>query len=170
VNIGRIVVLNGASSAGKTSIARELQRMLPVAYLHVQLDAFRAMEPPGYFEGIAPELRKLRVTALCRALNATAAAYARHGQGVLLDHAVPPDYWPLLMEDFTGLPLVRVGVHCDPVVLAARECVRGDRPLGLAASQVESIHASRCYDLEVDTTACTPVECAQRIRAHLEDR
>ena len=64
MDIGRIVVLNGASSAGKTSIARELQRMLPVAYLHVQLDAFRAMEPPGYFEGIAPELRKLRVLTI----------------------------------------------------------------------------------------------------------
>jgi len=51
-NPGTVIVFNGASSAGKTSIAKALQTKLGTPYLHVQLDAFRAMEPPGYWDAL----------------------------------------------------------------------------------------------------------------------
>jgi len=48
-NNGCIVVLNGTSSSGKTSLATAVQAVAPEQYLHVQLNAFRDMEPVGYF-------------------------------------------------------------------------------------------------------------------------
>jgi len=165
---GQVVVLNGPSSAGKSSLARELQATLPRAYLHVQLDAFRAMEPLGYFSQVPPELRDLRVAALCRAMNATTAEYARHGQNVLLDHVLPAEAWKYLAEDLAGFIVLLVGVRCSLEVLEARERSRGDRPRGLASSQVRQIHADRAYDFEVDTSHRSPADCAAQVRGWLE--
>ena len=165
---GTIVVLNGVSSSGKSSLARELQASLSRAYLHVQLDTFREMEPPGYFSLVPPDLRVLRVAALCRAMNATAAEYARHGQNVLLDHVLPPEGWMYLAEDLAGFSVLLVGVHCSVEVLDARERSRGDRPLGLAASQAGQIHTDRVYDFEVDTSHQDSLECAAHVRGWLE--
>jgi len=165
---GQIVVLNGASSAGKSCLAQALQATLPGAYLHVQLDAFRAMEPPEYFSGLQPGVRTIRVAALCRAMNAAIAEYARHGQNVLLDHVLPPEGWQYLAQDLAGYRLLTVGVRCSPEVLEARERSRGDRRPGLALSQAHRVHADRDYDFEVDTTHCTAVECAAQVRRWLE--
>ena len=42
---GTIIVLNGASSSGKTSIAKALPEALNEPYLHIGLDAFFDMVP-----------------------------------------------------------------------------------------------------------------------------
>ena len=83
--LGRVLVLHGTSSAGKTSLAKALQAVLPEAHLHVQLNAFRDMEPPGYWNDLDPATRELRIEALCRAMHAAVAAFARNGQHVILD-------------------------------------------------------------------------------------
>ncbi|MDP3760139.1 MAG: AAA family ATPase [Ramlibacter sp.] len=160
---GRIVVLNGPSSAGKSSLARALQECAPDPFLHVQLDVFRDMEPPGYFRKGQPEVSALRLAALCRAMNATCAEYARHGQNVLLDHALPAQGWRYLAEDLDSFAVLLVGVRCSLEKLEARERSRGDRPIGLAASQVLEIHAGRSYDFEVDTTARSVGDCAAAV-------
>lgn len=40
---GRIIFLNGTSSSGKSSIARELLGLLDGVYSHLSVDAFNAM-------------------------------------------------------------------------------------------------------------------------------
>ncbi len=45
-----VVILNGASSAGKSSVARALQRLAGRPMLHVALDAFLAMLPTQSFD------------------------------------------------------------------------------------------------------------------------
>ena len=159
----RIVVLNGASSSGKSSLAKALQVTTAESYLHLQLDAFRGMEPPGYWEGVGQTTASFRLAALCRAMNATAAEFARHGQAVLLDHVLPPLGWRYLAEDLSEFEVLLVAVRCSRDVLEVREAMRGDRPSGLAASQSETVHAGRPYDFEIDTTRATPAECAAEL-------
>ena len=117
---------------------------------------------------VPPDLRALRVAALCRAMNATAAEYARHGQNVLLDHVLSAEGWVYLADDLAGLSVLLVGVHCSVEVLHARERSRGDRPLGLASSQAGQIHTDRVYDFEVDTSLENSIECAANVRRWLE--
>ncbi|MRD47964.1 phosphotransferase-like protein [Caenimonas koreensis] len=94
---GRIVVLNGASSSGKTSIAKALQASSTAeAFLHISLDAFRAFEPAGYWSPDVRQLHAQRVESLCRAMNAAAAAYVRAGDSVIVDHVLPPEAWAWL--------------------------------------------------------------------------
>jgi chloramphenicol 3-O phosphotransferase len=164
---GHIIVLNGASSAGKSSLALRLQADLSNPYLHVQLDSFRAMEPPDYFGPSQSEQSRRRLAALCRAMNATSIEYVRHGQNVILDHVLPPVGWRYLAEDLAPFSVFLVGVHCSSTVLETRERARQDRPIGLAASQVLGIHEGCEYDFNIDTTEATPDECALALREWL---
>jgi chloramphenicol 3-O phosphotransferase len=45
---GRIVLLNGSSSAGKTTLARTLQVLRDEPWFHLALDQFRDGMPPAY--------------------------------------------------------------------------------------------------------------------------
>jgi chloramphenicol 3-O phosphotransferase len=54
------------------------------------------------------------------------------------------------------------------VVLEAREKARGDRKIGMAASQVEHVHERKFYALEVDTSVQSPEECAAAILGFIE--
>ena len=164
---GMLVVLNGASSSGKSTLARLLQGALPGEFLHVQLDVFRAMEPPDYFRSTNPSRNKLRVAALCRSLHRATREFVDHGQNVLLDHVLSPEAWDYLLEDFVDCSPLLISVLCSPEELARREEVRGDRKAGLAASQAKSIHRGREYDFSIETTSATPAVCAAEIAAWL---
>jgi chloramphenicol 3-O phosphotransferase len=161
---GKVIVLNGTSSSGKSTLATAIQRIAPeLQFLHVQLDAFRAMEPVGYWSAEHKEQAKLRLEALCRALHGAAAQFARCGQNVLLDHVLSPSACTYLKEDLAGAEVLLVKVACDPQTLDVREAERGNRPQGLARSQLPSVHAACHYDFEVDTTSEQPEQSAHRV-------
>ncbi len=50
VNPGKIIILNGTSSSGKTCIVRVLQNILDEPYLEAGIDKFIWMMPPRYLE------------------------------------------------------------------------------------------------------------------------
>lgn len=165
---GKVIVLNGTSSAGKTALATELQRTAPdLQLIHVQLDAFRAMEPTGYWSAEYKEQRPLRVEALCRAINSAVTQFARFGQNVVLDHVLTPKALRFLLEDLRGYDALLVKVSCSLEELQLREARRGDRENGLAKSQIESVHAACNYDFEVNTTSSSPTVLAHSLVAWL---
>ena len=170
-NAGSIIILNGASSSGKTSLCRALQSQLSRPHQHLQLDAFRSMEPPSYWkdwEQWPPETVARQLAALCRAMNAAIATYSRHGQGVIFDMAFTnPESWRYALEDLVHLPVYLVGVTCAVEELNRRENARGDRGLGLAARQSEWIHTDKEYDLMIDSTASSPEHCAAEVAGWL---
>nr|WP_175799906.1 AAA family ATPase [Burkholderia anthina] len=166
---GSIIVVNGPSSSGKSTLSRCLRDELPEHHLHIELDAFRNMEPEGYWD-VDMQLAQVRIAALCRAINATAATYSRHGQAVIVDHVLSDDAWHYMLEDLVGFPVFIVGVFCSLEKLIERENMRGNRKIGLAASQFESIHAGRHYDHVVDTSSSSALACAQSIAQWLSRR
>lgn len=166
---GAIVVLNGPSSSGKSTLARYLCENLDEHHLNVELDVFRRMEPANYWD-VEKQLAQIRVAALCRAINATAATFSRHGQAVIVDHVLSSDAWRYMLEDLIGLPVLIVGVFCALEVLVEREQTRGDRKIGLAESQFHSIHANRHYDFVVDTSSSSSAECGRLVLAWLHSR
>jgi chloramphenicol 3-O phosphotransferase len=165
---GTILLLNGTSSSGKTSLSKALQAALPQHYLHVQLNDFRDMEPVGYFGLEHAGLGTLRVAALCRAMHAAVSEFASHGQNVIFDHVLSDEAWHYLFEDFSEQRLYLIGVHCPIEELVRRERARGDREYGLAASQIERIHNNREYDFCVDTSRSAPTECANALALWLQ--
>ena len=106
-------------------------------------------------------------SALDAAWTAGIAATARAGAHVIIDDVFlggphSQGRWQRVLAD---LPVLWVGVHCDPATAAAREAARGDRTPGMAALQATLVHQGVAYDLEVDTTHTDPAECARVIAA-----
>ena len=129
---GRVVILNGSSSVGKSAI--------------VDVDAQPTLR-------VGPILR-----ALLRGYQKGAVAFADEGISVIVDEVILDpthlDDWRALMRDRE----VRwIGVHCDVEEVDRREAQRGDRPIGLARAQMGTVHRSIDYDLELDTTTTAPI-------------
>jgi chloramphenicol 3-O phosphotransferase len=57
-----------------------------------------------------------------------------------------------------------ISVKCPLPIVEAREKKRGDRHLNSAKAQFPLVHApTRIYDLEVDTSQSSSLECSQQI-------
>jgi chloramphenicol 3-O phosphotransferase len=175
----QIVILNGVGSVGKSSIAKALQGITGSRFLHVEMDAFLDMLPEaswGTPEGITFETIEERGLPsiviktgvlgerLMRGMRRAIAAMAAEGNDMIVDEVmeVPAkdDYARLLAEFDAAF----VGVFAPLPVLEAREKARGDRMIGLARRQFQRLHQGITYDLEIDTSTATPLECARRIK------
>ncbi len=163
---GKIVILNGTSSSGKTTVARLLQDLLPGLYLHLSIDNFyRTSFPSAFFQ---TELRREQMSvqqpALQAGFSASAAALARAGNNIILDHVLLPfDLFCCLLY-FQGLSVYFVGLKCSADELKKREAARTDRMPGMALEQISLVHQHACYDLEIDTGKLLPEKCARLIK------
>jgi chloramphenicol 3-O phosphotransferase len=164
---GRIVFLNGTSSSGKSSIARELLTVLDGdPYFHLAVDGVNAMRGK---KAIAPDALDGVLRRTRRGFHRAAAGMAAAGNDLVVDHVLS-EPWRLddCLTVLDGIDVFLVGVHCPPAELERRERARGDRPAGLAAHQYALVHAHGVYDVECDTGAASPRECAELIKAHVE--
>lgn len=154
---GYVVFLNGTSSSGKSSIAHQLQGLLADRlWLHVQLDAFMEMLPREQRHGL-----QRFFTGTHQAIAQLALA----GNSLIIDHVLEsPDWFDQLVSALDRIPVLYVGVKAPLDVLEQRERDRGDRRIGLARFQLNLVHRHSPYDLELDTSALTPAECAEAIR------
>ena len=166
-----VIVLNGGSSSGKTGIARCLQAILPGPSIRLSVDDLVDALPAsgaGIEFGPAGEVV---VGDAFRAMEAAwmtgVAAMARAGARVILDDVFTGGAASQeRMRGFLdGLPVLWVGVRCDPEIAAGRELARGDRVAGMAALQATAVHEGVEYDIEVDTSHTESLACARLIAA-----
>lgn len=162
-----IVVLNGASSSGKTAIARAFQDLAPRLFLNLSIDTILYALPPDVLERMKrgePQVRELRFLELVRAFCACVRELAALGHDLVIDHAaMTREEADLLTAAVASHEVVWVGVQCPADVLAERERARGDRRPGLAASQCERVHQWFDYDLVIDSSAVTVEDAARLI-------
>jgi chloramphenicol 3-O phosphotransferase len=177
---GRVVLLHGASSSGKTTVARAVQRLSEEPWVRLGIDAFwsaideRWMEHgPRASEGflwtedatIVPGPVGQRLAA---GMRAALTAFARAGNDLLVDDVFIDASWlDAWRSQLVGVELLLVGVVAPVGVLEERETARGNRIAGEARSQVDLIHDGVEYDLVVDTSRQSPEQCARAILAAL---
>jgi len=172
---GIIIILNGTSSSGKTSIVRALQDMLDEPYVEAGIDKFIWMLPHRYFDrplwddvlGLANQAGELG-HQLVMGMHRTAEVLSRTGMNVIVDHVLVENiWWQDCVERFTGLPAYLIGVRCPLEVLEEREKARKNRTLGQARLQFDIVHGKGVYDLEVDTSTLSAEECARTIKERI---
>lgn len=166
-----IVVINGGSSSGKSTIARALQDMMSTPWLVLSVDDLVDALPRRVidFGDDGSVLLTDEFRAAEQAWNRGLAAIAAAGIGVIVDDvflggAASQDR---LRAAFASLRVLWVGARCAPEVAEQRESMRGDRPAGMARSQAEVVHTGVAYDLEVDTERLSPIDCATVIASRL---
>jgi chloramphenicol 3-O phosphotransferase len=186
----RIVILNGASCSGKTTIATAFRAQRAAAgefWLLTGIDDFLAKLPiewwsvgpqsgPFAADGVRFETTEegleVRVGSvgrqLLRAYQSAVAAAARAGLNVIVDEVVIDrtswDGWTIAVA---GFDVVWVGVRCSPDVAEERERVRPDRYAGLARAQTAVVHRDARYDFEIDTTIRTQGEAVSELTRRL---
>jgi chloramphenicol 3-O phosphotransferase len=170
-----VILLNGVGSVGKSSIAKALQTIATEPFLHVAMDAFLDMMPARHwdhpdgvtFETVQQDGKPSVVIhsgpvaeRILRGMRHAIAAMAREGNNLIVDDVLIEDEmaeYAALLADFT---FRAVGVFAPLDVLEARERERGDRLIGLARWQYDRVHQGKRYDLQLDTSNHTPMECA----------
>jgi chloramphenicol 3-O phosphotransferase len=175
----RIVLINGVGSAGKGSIAKALQTITTDPFLHVEMDAFLQMLPEtcvGHPDGITFETVQhegkpeviIRTGPVAdqafRGMRHAIAAMAAQGNNLIVDDVMVKGQMAEYVTLLSAFDLFLVGVFAPLDILEARERQRGDRMIGLARWQYDRVHEGMTYDLELDTSSATPIECANLIK------
>ena len=149
---GRIILLNGTSSAGKTTFAKALRLNLEPAFHYYASDqladaAFRPLE-----DDVRWEWRERFFDGFHRSI----AAFASAGIDLLVEHIVEEQSWADdLQELLAPFCVLWVGVHAPVEEIERRERFRGDRQIGEGLYHLKT-HSFCKYDVEIDTTR--PIE------------
>lgn len=164
-----IILLNGISSAGKTSISTVLQQTMDMPYLQVSIDAFEDMLPDRYQEGGLFAWETV-FSHMLRGFHRSIAVLAGAGNRLIVDHVmVYRENWASTLADcldaLAPFPVYFVGVHCSLEEAKRREHARHDRVTGTAERQFPRMHRHQLYDMEVDTTHASPETCAKQIQS-----
>jgi chloramphenicol 3-O phosphotransferase len=187
-----VIILNGASSSGKSSIARELQAIFSENYLHIGIDSFIAMMPEkvnalefsdkradGFYftsEDLnGATVQRIQCGDYGKKINQVYHSTVKHladsGIRIIVDDVmnggIEQNQWKSVLGSTSTL---FVGVHCSLKVLTEREKCRNDRFQGSAAEQVTRVHEGVKYDLEVSTTTNSARDCAQIIATYITQR
>jgi chloramphenicol 3-O phosphotransferase len=184
---GRIILINGTSSSGKTTLVKGLQSTLADLWLEMGIDRFASALPgrvlgqptwPQLFQYVRPDGRSdgpftIETTPhgqrFISGMHATAAALAEAGLNVIVDHVILEQAW---LEECARLwarfSVLFVGVRCPLDVVLQRELERKDRTLGQAEAQFNVIHRWGDYDVEVDTAILAPDEAVAKVTRALE--
>ncbi len=186
---GQVVILNGTPRAGKTSIARAIQSMVPGLWLNLGLETFKSATPEPYQPGIGlrpggerPDLEPW-IETLYLAMYDSIAAHSRRGVNVVADtthhdhYSAPRHILPKCAQIVRELPVLIVGLRCPLDVIMQRRITTWGRGYNDDGSVPDPIlrwqrdaHVPGIYDLEIDSSVTTPEESAELIRGHLMKR
>jgi chloramphenicol 3-O phosphotransferase len=171
-----LIVLNGASSSGKTTIAAAVRPLLGEQCVVTGFDEIlNRVQPFGRENGnfIHRLARPFRVVwfqftdgrlKLLKRLHREVITHSKAGRSVIVDTALM-DSRALLdaAECFAPLGGFFIGVKPPLEVSEQWEATRGDRRIGHARAHYDLIHAHGIYDLVLDPSQMSPKECAEAI-------
>ena len=141
-------MLNGTSSAGKSTLVKALRPLLPAPFCHYASDQLA----DAGFRTIRRDLQRDERGRFFDGFHRSIAAFAEAGNDLLVEHIVEEQSWA---DELTALlqpfDTFWVGVHAPLEVLEQRERARGNRQVGEARFHLKT-HDFCHYDLEVDTS------------------
>lgn len=187
-----MIVFNGPSSAGKSTVVAALQQLWPRPLFATGIDAVIGGWPESFIidgtgadpakqrdalhivAGLGPApswIPKVSDTFLTISRHAHASWAAMHQSGidVVVDHCI---FDSQIREQATSLLVDAwwVGVTCDISELERREAMRNDRHVGFASGTSAVVHIGVEYDMVIDATATPPEVLAQQVFEALKRR
>ena len=161
---GKIIFLNGVSSAGKTTLSKTLQHKLSSPYYWLSEDIFRSMTPHKFDNEDSDENEQIFLNAIYGMYH-TAKMYSDIGMNTIIDTVLDDNiFLNKAVEILHKNPTLFVHVTCPLEEMQKREKERGDRLIGLAEEQLSLLcPLDGAYDITVDTHSETHEECADRI-------
>jgi len=150
---GNIIIINGPSSSGKTTLALALQKQLQVPFIRFSFDLFLDHKafPLEQIKNGRFSWEQMRPSVF-QGLHQCLPALATAGNNIIFDHIIETKAWlDELVSLISELDVFFVGVHCSLAELERREIQRGDRRPGEARQDFETVHSIAMYDLEINS-------------------
>jgi chloramphenicol 3-O phosphotransferase len=150
---GKIIVINGPSSSGKTTLAFALQKQFDIPFLRFSFDLFldsKALPMEQIRSGAFPwETMK---PSVIRGIQQCVPTLAMAGNHVIFDHIIETkSLLNHFLQSVSMLDVFFVGLHCSLPELQRREGQRGNRRTGDAREDFEIVHQITSYDLELNS-------------------
>lgn len=191
---GTVIILNGPSCAGKTSIQKAFQQLtMPDLWCKTGIDTLFDASMPN----ITPEnmnfwtsenpIRWVENTydeqghkilplflgdqgkKAVYAMNSAIAAYAQNGCNVIVDYIAYKQEWITdLQHKLKGIKTYYVAVDISLEALEQREIARGTSPMGHARSHYATVYGNLTYDLRVNSEKNTPQEITVQLKQMIE--
>ena len=157
----RIILLNGPSSSGKSTLAKELQTCIKDSrgeeYGIVSIDEFLVMDVHRtvYEEDV------FKISSqICEKLG----ELLKTKQGVIVDHVITSErIFRQFMENVKKYSVILIHVTCPLHELKKRERERMNRCIGSAEASFEYLFPEDGYDLTIDTFELSAKECSGEI-------
>ena len=160
----RVILLNGPSSSGKSTLAKALKALiaekLNARYEIVSIDDHMKIgTDETIYEDDVFEISGDMLDEVSELLSGADAA-----DGVIVDHVITSErIFTQFTEAMRPYRVHTVRIVCPIEVLKQREAERGDRCRGSAEASFEYLYPKEGYELSVDTHIMTPEECAAAI-------
>jgi len=152
-----LILINGPSSAGKSSISRLLKERLTAEV--VALDDFI---PDNLDEPLWEDDVYELMPEMCRRISGLFSG----GAEVIVDHVITSArIYDALLSAAEGQAVIKVLVSCDLKLLKEREKARGNRYQGAAEITLEYLYPKSGYDLVIDSGVLPAEQAAEIIAA-----
>ena len=191
---GTVIILNGPSGSGKSSIQKEFQYlMMPNLWIKTGIDSlFDAPMPtitpenmsfwqspnPIRWVETSQDAQGNNVITLfvgeqgekvAYAMNSAIAEYAKNGCNVIVDYiAYKQEWFDDLQKKLAGIRTYYVAVEIPLETLEQREAARGTSPKGHARSHYFTVYGNKKYDLTVNSGTHSAKEIAQQLKELVE--
>lgn len=189
----KIILLNGASSSGKTSIAKNLQEILDEPYFHINIDLILDMAPKkllavdpkpndsatnGFYWVTQMNKHERYLQAktgdigvkMVNSIYSFVREIINNKVNIIIDDVfIDKNRLKTNLNSIGGNLVYLIGVHCSLEQLESREKLRKNRRVGEARGQAKYVHSGVTYDLNVDTSINSTSECAAKIANYLFD-
>jgi chloramphenicol 3-O phosphotransferase len=164
----KIILINGASSAGKSTLAKAFQALVDEPFLHFSLDLmmFGGEVLPARRDTAGPfswaSMRPMLFEGYYRCLAALASA----GNNIVADYIIETqDQLDRLVNLLAPFDVFYVCLHCPLPELERRERQRGDRRSGDARRDHALVNQFGLYDAELDGLLSADANAASLIVA-----
>ena len=164
VKKGIILYLNGVTSAGKSTIAKEIQKKSELNFYHLSHDIFQQMVSPkflrqNYFKHLGEAILQAYQTAKLMSDNGINIIY----DGMILELGELKPHHQKIKTIFKDSNIKFIEVYCPLEICKQRNIERQDRGANQSEEQSQIMAKGVEYDISVDTSVNSAEQCAKII-------
>jgi len=170
---GKIILLNGVSSSGKTTLAKALKESLNEPYFLLGCDMFQGDAIPTKINGEYHHETHLKMFLKAMTVfHHSIKMFSDMGCNAIVDHVFLERHktFDECIELLNQYPVLFVHVTCPLEEIRRRETERGDRFIGQGEEQLAELFLrdKDMYDVTVDTYNNSQNECVNKIKEALD--